>query len=264
MSSSNSAYCPLCKKSVKLYWSENYFFRCPECEFLFRNSPVGDEGLKFLYQKSWQSPEDHTNETGGTDISLARQYVKCLCQSIHTKNLQGLKILDFGAGSGNMVVTLKENGANVIAIEPFGYDYISRLGIPVYRSLDDLSEENHIFDGVVSIDVIEHLTEPLTDLAKIKSRIIKNGWIFLSTPNNKSLNARVKRSNWREANKDGHLALYSPTSLSKSLSITGFSKIKRLSWNIIYDTNILVNFKDLLLRKILLDGELRYLAHRDE
>ncbi|MFI5106304.1 MAG: hypothetical protein ACHP79_15385, partial [Terriglobales bacterium] len=44
-----------------------------------------------------------------------------------------------------------------------------------------LGAHDYVFDGVVSLDVIEHLTDPLIDLSKIRSRIIKNGWIFVST-----------------------------------------------------------------------------------
>ena len=261
---SNGGYrnCPLCSQAAGAYWPLIGIFRCPDCELLFRDIPSDKKLLDSLYSHSWESPLNHVNETGSTSLILARQYVTSLCKSLSIKNFDGLKILDYGAGFGLMAKALSEFGAEVVAVEPFGYRYIANLGIQVYRALDDIPQEKEVFDGVVSLEVVEHLQEPLENLKTINSLLKPGGWLYISTPNSQSLNARLRRDHWREALKVSHIALYNQKSLSKLLLLAGF-KVKRLRWWIKYQDSIVIRIKDYLLQRFLLDGDLKLLAFLD-
>ena len=81
------------------------------------------EELDALYAKSWQNPERFRSETGGTELGLARIYAKLLAGSLRLRNLKGLRILDFGAGRGDMLKALMELGAEVVGVEPYGLDF---------------------------------------------------------------------------------------------------------------------------------------------
>jgi 2-polyprenyl-3-methyl-5-hydroxy-6-metoxy-1,4-benzoquinol methylase len=258
----NSANCPLCNDSAQIYWSKIGIFRCINCGLLFRDVSDNAEALNHLYKESWLSPIDHANETGGTTYSLARQYLKFLCKSLNIINLEGLRILDFGAGSGIVSEVLGKDGAFVTAVDPYSYESISKLGIPSYRTLNEIPERSRIFDGVVSFEVVEHLQEPLKDFKIINSFLKPNGWVYISTPNCQGLNARLRGDHWREALKFAHIALYNQKSLSKLLFLAGFTG-KRLKWSVKYQDSKFIQIKDYLLQQFLLDGDLRMLAFLD-
>jgi SAM-dependent methyltransferase len=262
MSLNDLVNCPLCDGLVGLYWPRIGIFRCPKCELLFRDISSGDEAMDSLYEGSWQSPVEHASETGGTTSLLAGQYLSFLCKSLNKENLVGLNILDFGAGSGVMSEVLRNHGALVTAVEPFGYEYVAERKIPVYRSLEEMQPMGRVFDGVVSLEVVEHLQDPLKDLKIMHSLIKPDGWLYISTPNSQGLNARLKQDHWREVLKAGHLALYNPKSLSKLLLLAGFGG-KRLKWWIKYQDSKIIQIKDFLLQQFWLDGDLRMLAFLD-
>jgi 2-polyprenyl-3-methyl-5-hydroxy-6-metoxy-1,4-benzoquinol methylase len=262
MINNKSAICPLCSRPVELYWPQSGFFRCNQCELLFRNSLPVRADYDSLYYKSWQKPEDNINETGSTNLYLSRQYAKFLSKALKRTDLKGLKILDFGAGTGSMAEAMEKSGAEIVAVEPFGYDYIERKGITVFHTLDEILAQQQIFDGVVSLEVVEHLPEPLKDLKTIYSILKPKGWLYVSTPNSHGLNARIMRDRWREALKVGHIALYNSKSLSKLLSLAGFQG-ERLKWWVKYQDSIIIQAKDYLLQQFWADGDLRMLTFRD-
>ena len=216
------------------------------------------EELEQLYDKSWLEPLKKTSETGGTTIRLARLYTQKLARELQIESYEKLKILDFGAGRGAMSESLREMGASVECCEPYGYEYLNRQGFKVHRDLASLSEKK--FDGIVMIDVWEHLTEPWTILSLLYGLLPSGGWLYIATANPLGLNARLRGDRWREACKEGHLMFPEPCTLERMLQEVGFSRWKRVKWLIRYSVNpakIIIHWSMQLLG---LDGELRYIA----
>ncbi len=255
----NLSQCLFCKSQIKPYWSKARLWQCQHCLLIFRNPFPEPPDLNRFYTKGWAEPEANISETGTTDLLLARKYVKRLTHELNRPNLKGLKILEFGAGKGDLLKALREMGAEAVGIEPYGLDHIQKLGLPVYPSLENLPADL-IFDGVISLQVIEHLPAPWDDLKKLSTRLKTGGWCYFSTPNIRGLNARLLRSGWREAKKEAHIVFFSPVSLKRLLAALDLSPSKRLRWLLIYHLHpirILMNF---FLQLFLLDGELRFLA----
>jgi SAM-dependent methyltransferase len=228
---------------------------------LIRNKSISVEKLNQLYQQSWKSPVENLGETGATTPDLARQYIDQLQESLGIQSIAGLNILDFGAGRGTISILLKEFGANVCAMEPYGYEYLESQGFTVFRDLAEIPSGMR-FDGVVSIDVVEHLQFPWIDLKTIRDFLAPGGWFFLSTPNQHSLNARITGSRWREATRDGHLFLFTDLSLVRMLKDLHYANVQVLRWKVRYSANPLVQMKDRILLSLGLDGELRVLAYQ--
>jgi SAM-dependent methyltransferase len=242
-------------------WKSQTFLQCPGCQLLVRNQTIDQQGLDSLYQNSWSAPYQELSETGATTDNLANQYASLLEKSLPGKSLKGLKILDFGAGRGAMSVALQRVGADVTAVEPYGYDFLKEQGIPAYRDMQAATRPGG-FDGIVSLDVIEHLSSPWDDLLQMKDGLAPGGWIFIATPNRDSLNARIFGSVWREAQRPGHLLLFNPASLRRVLTGAGFQNVRQLHWDVAYSTSPLVRVKDWVLRSTQLDGELRFLGYK--
>ena len=259
MPTSNYTRCPLCHSVGTPFWRAASVWKCSSCKLLFRYPVLSCPELAELYNKSWQAPDEHTNETGGTDLDLARIYARKLADSLDIKDFEGLKILDFGAGRGAICSALSELGANVYAVEPFGFEYLVKQGFTTFRSLDEIPQ-GFTFDGIISIDVIEHLPYPWHEFAQLRELLAFSGWLYVTTANSSGLNATIFGSRWRELHKTGHLILFSPSNIEFLLKKCGFSKYRRLKWFIEYAKNPIRRLLHSALQTLNLDGELRYIA----
>ena len=144
-----------------------------------------------------------------------------------------MRILDFGAGRGAMALALREKGADVVAVEPSGSDHLTKLGLAAYSDMDKLPS-NLSFDGIVCVEVLEHLLSPNDALAKLYERLKPGAWIFVTTPNAAGLPAMLAGGNWREAKKPGHILFITPVALGTLLQKTRIRDSRRLRWLVRY------------------------------
>ena len=90
-------------------------------------------------------------------------------------------VLDFGAGNGRFARALHEGRVNIHIVEP---DPELRAkadpGIPVYESLEALGEQR--FEGIYSINVLEHLEEDQAFLNSFYERLAPGGRLFIYVP----------------------------------------------------------------------------------
>lgn len=104
-------------------------------------------------------------------------------------------ILDVGCGFGKSTKMIENKGEYVIGIDlenVFDKTKISRKVDFVLADAINLPFRNHKFDGVISLDVIEHIPDDYAYLFEI-NRVLKIGGIFLlGTPNRRRLTNRIK------------------------------------------------------------------------
>jgi 2-polyprenyl-3-methyl-5-hydroxy-6-metoxy-1,4-benzoquinol methylase len=217
--------------------------------------------LNRIYEKSWKYPLKCRGETGGTTPNLATIYAKKLADTLDISDFTNQRILDFGAGRGTMLAALSDLNAEVYALDPFAFEYLNQLGFKAFRSLNDLPD-SVCFDGIIAIDVIEHLITPWEDIRKINQVLASDGWLFIATLNAQSLNARINRSRWREAQKPTHISFFTSQSLKTIFTRSGFNNLQRLLWLIKYSPYPSKAFLNYVLQALYLDGEIRYLIRK--
>ncbi|MEM3433160.1 MAG: class I SAM-dependent methyltransferase [Candidatus Methanomethyliaceae archaeon] len=220
--------------------------------------PTPDE-LAELYKSSWHEPNKNPCETGGTTRPLAAIYARKLAASLGLKDFSGKVILDFGAGMGEMLAAVEELGGEVYAVEPFGCQYLAERGFRVFRSLEDIPPCLR-FDGVIAMDVVEHLESPWEQLREIRGVLKDPGWLYVATVNAWCLNARLSRAGWREARRPGHLVFFTLRTLEKILAEAGFERLRRLRWFLGYNRGCIHTAVHYILQLFRLDGALRYIA----
>jgi len=255
--------CPVCGSEGAGDWFSAEFRKCRSCGLIFRHPMPAAENLEVLYQNSWSNPNRNVRETGGTNAVLAGIYAERLAESLGRSDLAGLRILEYGAGRGEFLQALTQRGAETCGVEPYGEAHLRERGCRVYRGLEDIPPGLR-FDGIVTVDVIEHVVDVAQILRRFREFLEGNGWLYIATPNPLGLNARIRRSGWREAKKPGHLLFFPARTLEAVLCQTGFIGCRRLRWNVPYVRGNVRRAKDFLLSKMRLDGELRYLAFRGE
>lgn len=247
-----------------MHWKAPRFLRCRECGTIFRDPYPEESELANYYREGWKEPEQNTVETGATDEAVARCLVDSLTNTLGVTGLSGLRILDFGAGRGAMTFELMKRGARLAAVEPFGYQFLAERGIAVYRDLADLPDGSS-FDGIVSLEVIEHLRDPGRVLAGLYERLSPGGWLLITTPNAAGFPARLMRQRWREAARPGHIVFFTPAALARILKKNGFSRVQRQRWHVRYpEASPLRALLHVGMQKLAIDGGLRMVAYRPQ
>jgi SAM-dependent methyltransferase len=254
--------CPICAKSdISIqYWRTPSFSRCKGCGTIFRDPFPSEEQLGELYRSSWSNVDLHVDETGGTNSKLGQIILQKLLRELNVKDFSGQRVLDFGAGRGGMSVALRKMQANVTAIEPFGYNYLRQLKIPVYRDLSQMPVHCE-FDGIVMMEVIEHLRNPCDLLSQLYHILRPGGWVLLTTPDPKSLAARLYGQRWSSAANAGHIAFLTGQTLHEVLSRFDFKEIRQTRWVIRFpDVPYHRTIVQSVLQLLRLGGGLRFLA----
>ena len=257
---SSKPECPLCGAAGGKRWRGSEFLACWSCSVVFRSSPVQPEDLSAKYEESWGDAEANVAETGSTDRILARIYAERMKASLGLADFRGMSILEVGAGKGAMALELESLGATVWAVEPYGYAELKALGVKVVRDESELPRALR-FDGILGMQVIEHLPTPGARLSRLRPLLVDGGWILLSTPNRSGLNARLAGGRWREAQKSTHLLLFDECSLRRLLEGAGYSEFRRLQWHHGYGRSGLRGCLPYALQSVRLDGELTALAY---
>jgi SAM-dependent methyltransferase len=116
----------------------------------------------------------------------AVRYNRFLVDSIAGWAEQGskgpLRLLDFGAGNGRFARALRERGHAVCAVEPDPAlrAAIRAAGIDARESL--ASFEGRRFDGIYSVNVLEHVEDDLSLLGELRERLVPGGRLYAYVP----------------------------------------------------------------------------------
>jgi 2-polyprenyl-3-methyl-5-hydroxy-6-metoxy-1,4-benzoquinol methylase len=253
--------CTFCNGKLTILWEDPPFSRCADCYLIIQNPFPSQQELDDLYEASWTDPDANSYETGNMDGRLAEQYASELLRNLGRERAGGLRILDFGAGKGALMTALENEGAEVYGVEPYGHDRLREAGKKAYRMLGDIPQDI-LFDGIISMDVVEHLPQPWETFATLLRRIKPGGWLCISVPNPKGINARLNGGRWRETQKVGHIVFLEGKTLVRMLRWAGFSVARPVRWNVNYGKGFMHHLSQRLLLITGLHGAVRVIAFK--
>jgi SAM-dependent methyltransferase len=128
--------------------------------------------------------------------------------------------LDYGCGVGGLVEFVRQQGIDAIGFDQgWSLSHLSRSGIP-HLSGSELESRQAMFDVVTAIEVIEHVTDPVAELARMRSLLRPGGLLFLTTGN--AAPYRDRLTGWRYVVPDVHVSFFEPTTLALALDKAGF------------------------------------------
>lgn len=200
-------------------YEKAYLCQCEKCSFVFSKCiPTSQELEQYYYNYSinnYISP-----------LTIKR-YNEILDQFEPFRKTN--KIIDVGCGLGYFLIEAKKRGWEV-----HGSEFSSKLieiceqkNINVQKG--KLNEENYpagSFDIVTSFEVLEHINNPLTDLAGFNYILRKGGLVYITTPNFNSLLRFKLKAAYNIITYPEHLSYYTPKTLEKVFNKSGFKKIK--------------------------------------
>lgn len=149
-----------------------------------------------------------------------------------SKNNPDIRILDVGSSNGSFVFIAKNLGLQAEGVDPSEKavnDGIKR-GLKIHFGfLNDVGFEDNSFDAITLHEVIEHISDPIALLNECARILRPNGILLVGTDNTDSWTRHVRKNKWDffDMNRHGgHISFFSPKSLNRLASQTGFSTVK--------------------------------------
>ncbi len=137
-------------------------------------------------------------------------------------------IFDIGAATGFFLKIAQKRGYKVSGVEMSDHaaGMARKDGIDVSSGdMMSMSIENQSFDVVTMLDVLEHMTEPFTELLEVKRILKSGGLLVVNAPNGQSFLAKVLKTKWHLVLPPEHLFYFSPKNLSMFLEANGFETV---------------------------------------
>ncbi|KIC02387.1 methyltransferase [Flavobacterium sp. JRM] len=179
------------KETFELYYDETLD--------MLITSPQPDENNLGKYYES----EDYISHTDNKRSLFEKAYhivkniaLKNKLNLINSENPQKGRILDIGAGTGDFLLTAKENGWETVGVEPSdrAKSIAIKKGISFVEKIADL--ENNSFDVITMWHVLEHVPNLEFQIQELKRLLKPTGTLIVAVPNFKSFDANHYKTFW--------------------------------------------------------------------
>jgi SAM-dependent methyltransferase len=146
------------------------------------------------------------------------------------------RLLDIGSGPGHFLMTARDQGLSVEGIEPSrqAAAYAAHKGLTIHNRVFDLdwARTQTPFDAVHSMNVLEHVADPIALLGAAHAILRPGGAICIGVPNDyNSLQAAARNAGQRPwwVVPPHHLNYFGFDSLERLLRSCGFTPVSRLT-----------------------------------
>jgi SAM-dependent methyltransferase len=153
---------------------------CRGCGFLTYTPRPSTDDIDAKYRLLQREERHIGSHRQAADLELDRRRARRVFDAVATRTGEGpLDVLDFGGGSGRLLMPFREAGHNCFLIdynvEPL--DGITKLG----DTLDDLDPERR-FDVIICSHVIEHLADPAGHVEHFHHLLRDGGLVYGEVP----------------------------------------------------------------------------------
>jgi hypothetical protein len=188
-----------------------YYHRCPNCGFMFT---IAFDGF---------TPEDFATHIYNDQYILVDPDYVSLRPRQNAETVRAmfsrspdLRLLDYGAGSGQTAQFLREGGfKNVFSYDPFNAEHAARPA--------------GTFDLVICFEVMEHTPQPRQTLSDILSFLHEPGLVLFSTLFQQANTLQLGTNWWYAAPRNGHVSLFTAPAMTALLTEKNY---KLASFNI--------------------------------
>jgi tetratricopeptide (TPR) repeat protein len=171
-----------------------YYRRCGRCGLVFTDAFDG-----------WAMEEFESRIYNDAYFTVDPDYVSvrplanaAMVAETFEQHRDGMRVLDYGGGSGLLAERLREMGFAAESYDPFSkFDKLPGVG----------------FDLITCFEVMEHLPQPRETVREMVSLLGEQGAILFSTLIQPPEMERLRLNWWYAAPRNGHVSLYTPAAL---------------------------------------------------
>jgi len=205
--------------------SHAIIYECTDCKVqrLREEDCIPDE---FYETGQYRKQLEESLESKKAIIEQDRMWRHTL-QELPLKYLRNANIIDVGCGAGSLLDMLKNVSSSQIGIEPCTpyLESLAERGYKVYPSVSKAIEDGErMIDYGFSIQVIEHVKNPVEFLKEIRKLINPQGRLLISTPNrNDILMTLLKDKFYQFFYRTQHRWYFDEYSVIKCAELAGFT-----------------------------------------
>jgi len=200
--------------------------RCGQCRVLYLNPRPTIREVPGFYPTDYAAYAREALQDGPWLRRRLRLYgLAKRCRAV-ARLAKGGQLLDVGCATGDYLALMRDHGGwHTVGIEMDERAAAlarERYGLQVYSgSVDEVNLPPASFDVITLWDVLEHLPDPRSSLARIASWLRPNGWLVIRTPDASSLYARIWGRYWAGLDAPRHVVVFDRASLAHLLAETG-------------------------------------------
>lgn len=218
--------CPICENnSKKIFEIETInsqsndiveLLECLNCFHWYHNPMPSEKYLMELYSKDNEFVTGgvlHNEQIASNDTIY--RYTLPILKDI--EDIKQINYLELGSGAGHLLNFFDKLANYAIGIEPSP----PKNAQNTVENIDSLPV-NITYDLVVAQDVLEHLSNPIKTLSKLRAKTNKGGFLYIGVPNKDSTKAQLMKSKWSMIRPIGHLHYFSSKSIKFMLQNSGW------------------------------------------
>lgn len=202
--------------------------RCADCGLIASDWTCAPEVIDHLYEgmeDELYDAEQHTRRlTFHRGLNLIGKYMK------------SGTLLDIGCATGGFLLEAKEMGWQTMGIDlsSWAVERAKSRGLSDMHlgTIHDFTPSRPV-DVATMLDFIEHDTDPVSTIEKLKNIVRPGGLLYITTPDIGSLTAKLLRSRWWGIN-PLHLSFFSRTTMRRLLEEHGFTVIRANSYTRVF------------------------------
>jgi 2-polyprenyl-3-methyl-5-hydroxy-6-metoxy-1,4-benzoquinol methylase len=229
--------CPHCgstKRANSFTLNAFQHHTCVDCKCVYVSPRLNNTVLEELYADEYYSQmysrsmipvfDKRKEFIGQNKYSQVMEAVHAIGKS---KN-ERLRVLDIGAGIGEVISVFHDNGHDCEAIEVnvVAIEQLVNLGIKVFNDSFYNYQANEKFDVVMAWGVVEHVTEPAAFLDKVYALLGPSGVFVSEVPHSESVLVdycqKTGKDPLRILQGEQHIILYSSKAYSELHERSGF------------------------------------------
>lgn len=219
--------CALCSTPSCFFGSKWGFrlYRCPRCRFLFVYPTPFD--TTSVYNEGYFTGGDRGVGYADYDrdkVPMSQSFER-YCALIERLHPQKGRLFDVGAATGFFLDIARSRGWDVAGVEVSSYaaSVARQKGHDVQTgTFSSAMIPPASLDVITMLDVLEHFTHPLRELATAHRLLKSDGLLVVNTPDASSFFARIFGIHWHLIVPPEHLYYFSPDTLSRYLQQLGF------------------------------------------
>ncbi len=225
---SERAQCPVCTgKTVVAYDSDRPdLVRCAGCGFVTLRGGADPELVSSIYGQDYFHGSEYADYV--RDRPALQRNFKDRIETV-LKYCKNGKLIEIGCAYGFFLDLVRDR------FDCLGFDRVeaavayANQVLGLHAQCKDFLADDSVAEGSVDVvamwDVIEHLEHPERYLEKAGSLLKEGGYLFLTTGDIDSWNARWRKTEWRLIKIKSHLHFFSRDTIGHLLERQGFEVV---------------------------------------